>query len=361
MARDDPSATFSARPTVRIDGQQLPMLDVNLTRFKVRESVGGMTTLELTICDILSFADGHAGYGATAAAPLKLGAAVKIFAGPTTEPQEIFDGGVTAIEAEAGPDMAPQFTILAEDRLFTARRSRRTRTFDAAAPADVVKTIAGDHGLTPEIGDGLDRPVKVWLQNNESDLAFLRRVLAGVDADLQVVGTALQVRKLAKVPRNKVSLALGDTLLRGRFTADLAEQATEVVVASFDPASGEKVKAVVTSGDLGPGTGSDGPAVAKKLFTTLRETVGFLGPMTDSEGQSAAEAQYGQRARRFVRVDGTAQGSGEIRVGTQLTVTGMNPFFNNDYLVTQAIHRFDLETGYLTDFLAESAYLGAGA
>lgn len=361
MARDDPFSEISTRPTVRIGGQSLPLLSANLTKMKLVEALGGLSSLELSVTDILSYADGTSGYGATGSSPLKLGASVKIFVGNTREPQEIFDGGITAIEAEAGPDIPPTFTILAEDRLFTARRSRRTRTFEAASPADVMKSVAADHGLTPEFGDGFETPITSYFQNNESDLAFMRRILSRVDGDMQVVGTTLQVRKLAQLSRNKVELALGESLLRGRFTADLAEQASEVSLASFDPASGSPVVALATSGDYGPGQGSTGPEIMSALFSRVRATTGHMEPMSATEADVAARALYGQRARRFVRADGTAQGSGAIRVGTQLSISGMNPFFNNEYLVVEATHRFDLASGYLTDFIAESAYLGAGA
>jgi uncharacterized protein len=361
MARDDPFAAISIRPTVRIGGQSLPLLSANLTKMKLVEALGGLSSLELSVTDILSYPDGTAGFGATASSPLKLGASIKIFVGDTREPQEIFDGGITAIEAEAGPDTPPIFTVLAEDRLFTARRSRRTRTFDAVSPADVIKSVATEHGLTLEFGDGFDSPIASYFQNNESDLAFMRRVLSRVDGDMQVVGTTLQVRKLAQMARNKVALALGETLVRGRFTADLAEQASEVSLASFDPATGTAVTALANSGDYGPGNGSTGAEIMAALFTRVRATTGHMEPMSASEADFAARALYGQRARRFVRADGTAQGSGEIRVGTQLSISGMNPFFNNEYLVVEATHRFDLASGYLTDFIAESAYLGAGA
>lgn len=361
MARDDPFDAVSTRPTVRVDGQSLPLLSANLVRMKMYETLGGMSSLELSVTDILSYADGTSGYGATAASPLKLGASIKVFVGDTRTPQEIFDGGITAIEAEAGPDTPPIFTILAEDRLFTARRSRRTRTFEKMSPADVMRAISADHGLTLDVDDKLSSPVTNYFQNNETDLAFMRRILARVDGDMQVVGTRLQVRKRAGTPRNKISLDLGVGLIRGRFTADLAEQATEVGVASFDPGSGTPVAALATSGDLGPGAGLTGPVFMAKLFTKVRASAGHMEPMTSSEADDAARALYGQRARRFVRADGTAQGNGAIRIGTQISFTGMNPFFNNDYLVIEATHRFDLASGYLTDFLAETAFLGAGA
>jgi len=158
-----------------------------------------------------------------------------------------------------------------------------------------------------------------------------------------------------------LELKLGVGLLRARLTADLADQATEVRVGSFDPATGQAVVATATEGEMGPGHGLDGPSALKQCFNDLREHIGHQGPLTDNEGKKLARAFYGRRARRFIRVDATAQGDATIRVGSHVSVKGVNPFFENDYAVVEATHRFDLTSGYLTDFVAEGAWLGEGA
>ncbi len=84
-------------------------------------------------------------------------------------------------------------------------------------------------------------------------------------------------------------------------------------------------------------------------------------PMTQGEADKLAKAIFGQRARRFLRVDGSAQGDANIRVGAWLTLSGVNPFFANQFVVTEAVHRFDLASGYVTDFQAEGAFLGEPA
>ena len=360
MPTDTPLETYSARPTVRVAGQALPLLSANIARMAMREQQGGLASLELVLYDVLSFGDGSAGYGATAASPLQLGSEIAIYAGATTVPQEIFKGTVTAIEAEAGPHTSPLFTMLAEDRLWKARRTRKSRVFEQSSPADVTRRIAGDHGLTPEIRDGLDRPVTDWVQMNESDLAFLRRILARFDADVQVVDDRLQAGPIAGAPRASLRLAMGAQLLRARITADLADQASEVRVGSFDPATGEMVLGTATSGTLGPGQGRDGPSLLRPLLDPAREHVGHESALTETEARRVAETLYSRRARRFVRVDATAQGDPSLRVGTHVTIAGVNPFFENTYSVVEATHRFDLDRGYLTDFVAEGAFLGTG-
>jgi phage protein D len=158
-----------------------------------------------------------------------------------------------------------------------------------------------------------------------------------------------------------VQLVGAANLLHVRITADLADQVSEVRVGSFDPATGEAAIGTATSGRLGPGSGQTGAALLQPLLDPVREHVGHHGPMTSEEAREVAEATYGRRARRFVRVDGTAQGNPAIRVGTQVDIRNVNPFFANSYLVTEATHRFDLDRGYLTEFRAEGAHLGQGA
>jgi phage protein D len=356
----DTSLTYSARPTVRINGQSLPLLSANILRMAMREQQGGLSTLELVLVDVLALGDGGAGYGATAGSPLQLGAEIAIYSGDTSAPQAIFQGTITAIEAEAGPHTSPQFTVLAEDRLWKARKTRKSRTFEQQAPADIARTIAGDHGMRPEIRGGLDTPIGTWVQMNESDLKFLRRILDRFDADVQVVEDRLQVGRRADEPRSSLRLVLGNELLRARITADLADQASEVRVAGFDPATGQPVVGTASTAALGPGEGQNGPSLLRPLLDPAREHVGHQGALTDAEARQLAEALYARRARRFVRVDATAQGDASLRVGTKVTIAGVNPFFENDYTVTEATHRFDLDRGYLTDFLAEGAYLGRG-
>jgi uncharacterized protein len=355
MPPDSTLTVISARPTVRIGGLDMPLLTQNISRMRMKEAAGGMSSLELILADVISDPGGGTVYGGTAQSPTTLGAAIKVYIGDTQTPREIFDGTITAVESEVGPATAPLFTVLAEDKLFQARKTRRTRTFDQASPADLVRAIAGDLSLTPQLRDGLDTPIGLWTQMNESNLAFLRRVLDRFDADIQVVDGNLAAGPNARDPRTQVTLTLGQNLLRARMTADIADQATEVRVASFDPPTGQPVTATATSGQMGPGSGQNAAAVLNAKFTAWREHVGHLGPMTSDEAQKVAAAIYGQRARRFVRIEGACQGDANIRVGTHATIAGVNPLFANTYAVTEVVHRFDLESGYLTEFTGECA------
>jgi phage protein D len=79
---------------------------------------------------------------------------------------------------------------------------------------------------------------------------------------------------------------------------------------------------------------------------------------TRDEAQAVAEAAFDLRARRFVTVDGTAEGNARLRVGSHVTLSALNSQFDNTYYVVRACHRFDVHQGYRTEFRAECAFLG---
>ncbi|MDB5706040.1 MAG: hypothetical protein JWN66_3156 [Sphingomonas bacterium] len=359
MARDDPQSLLSFAPTIEIGGMDYPLIAQNLERFRVVEARGGLSSLELVLIDSVGTADGDATFASGAGSPLDLGAGVRLFAGPAERGAgEIFDGQITGLEAEVRESAPPIMTILAEDRLFPLRRKRRTKLFEQQSLSDVIGAVVSDYGLTPEVRDGVDTIARDWLQADETDLAFLRRILARFDCDLQIVAAKLQVGRNGKDQRALVTLSAGTTLSYARITADIAEQVSEIRIASFDPASGEAVNETAQCAGYGPGHGTSGPDTLSQKFKSVSLHLGRFGPMTSGDAQAIAATECERRARAFVRAAGTAQGNSDLRVGSWIELAGVNPRFANQYAVSKAVHRWDRTDGYRTDFEAECAYLG---
>lgn len=362
MALEDPVAVYSTLPTVEIDGMSYPSLNANVVALRMREALGGLASLELTVTDWVARADGSSAHGSDAGSPLALGAGLRAFMGPAAVlAGEIFDGQVTAVECETRRSAPPLITVIAEDRLFSARRKRGTRLFEQKSPADIANTFADDHHLNPEIREGLTAPIADWVQQDETDLAFLRRILARFDADVQVVGNRLQVGKIGVDQRSAVTLTAGSTLEHVRITADIADQITEAKVSGHDPVTGQRVIATAEARGCGPGHGATGSDILNSKFAAVTLPVARHGPMAQSECDALAQAEYDRHARAFVRACGTAIGNSQLRVGSWITIAGVNAQFANDYSVIETVHRFEPVLGYRTDFIAECAYLGAAA
>ena len=352
------SAIYSARPTVRIAGEADERITELVMAMRMEEQEGGMSSLELRFSNLAPTSDGGAELAFDADSKLKLGAEIAIYAGDTTQPREIFRGKVTAMELEYKIGSGPELTVLAEDALSAARRARCSKIYTDKSPADVVRALASDLGLRPVLS-GLDSPSATWAQLNESALSFLRRLLGRFDADAQIVGEELQVSPRKDVSRGTVELALFGQLAKVRVIADLADQVSKVTACGWSAKDGAKVKGEATSGThLGPGSGRNGKTVLEEALERRAEHLGHVAVSTDAEAQAVAEAAFDLRARRFVRAEGTAEGNPKLRVGTNVTLTGISPQFDNTYYVVRACHLYDLQQGYRTDFSAECAYLG---
>ncbi len=352
------SAIYRARPTLRLAGEEDVRASELLLAMTMKESEGGMSSLELRFSNWASTTDGGAEVAFDTGTKLKLGGQIEVYTGDETEPREIFRGKITALEADYKTGIPPELCVLAEDSLQQARLARRSKIYTEQSPADIVRAVAGNLGLTPVV-TGLTRPVATWAQYNESDLAFLRRLLSRFDADLQISGTQLQVSPRGDVKRGTVELVLFSQLARARVTADLANQITRVTVRGWSAANGVAVKAETTSGTHpGPGSGKEGAAVLRDAFGERSEHIGHFAVSSDAEATALTQAAYDQRARRFVRVDGTAEGNAKLRVGCHVSLSGLGALFDNTYYVVETCHLYDQRSGYRTDFVGECAYIG---
>jgi Bacteriophage probable baseplate hub protein len=355
-----PTAVYSAIPTLRVDGQPNNKATAQLLAMEMRESEGGMSALELRFSNRGSFAGGLGGAVFDDAAVFKLGTLLDVYAGVVSSPTQIFHGSVTALEGRYPRAGAPELIVLAEDAMQQARMTRRTKTWDGVTLSGVVQQVAAQLGLTPQV-DSLDGDIGTQIQFNETDLQFLRRLLARYDADMQAVGTELHAAPRASAQRNTVQLDMNSQLREVRVIADLADQATAATVTGWDYAQGQTITATSQSSSFGPGSGATGADSLTQALQSRSEHLGQFAALNAGEAQAIADADFTQRSRRFVVAHGTAEGNADLRVGTHLTLTGLGPLFSNTFYVTATTHRFDTENGYETQFTAECAYLGGGS
>jgi len=331
-----------------------------LLAMEMTEHEGGMSSLELRVSNVAS----NKQTGANAAVfeddkVLKLGAKIAVYAGDENAPKEIFRGIITGLEAEFSELGPPELVVLAEDALQQARLSRRTKVWENTSIADIAKELATQLNLSPVI-TGLTDKIGTEVQLNESDLAFLRRLLTRYDADIQVVGGELHVSPRKDVSRGTVELALTGQLRRARVLADLAHQVTKVTVSGWDYKQGQKISGTSTGANLQPGQGRAGAQILQDAVGNRAEHVGDLAISNQTEAQALADAIFDTRSRPFVVVDGTAEGNPALRVGTRVKLTGLGDRFSNTYYVVRARHKFDLTNGYKTDFEAQCPFLSSG-
>lgn len=352
-----PQAFYSATPTVQLNGRANDKVTAQLLSMEMREHEGGMSALELRFSNIVSLPTGGSDFAFEDGTLVKLGAAVQVYAGEVTSPTEIFRGKITALEGRFRQDGAPDLVVLAEDALQAARMKRRTKNWESVTLAQIVQQVATGLGLTA-VSNGLDANIGTQQQFNESDLGFLRRLLARYDADLQVVGTELHAAPRSQAQRTAITLDLTSQLRELRVLADLAHQVTQVTATGWDYAQGQTINAISSTTSLGPGSGTSGKDWLSIALAVRSEQLARFAALDATDAQSIVDSDFAERVRQFVVAHGVAEGNPNLRVGSFVTLTGLGPRFSNTYYTTATVHRFDLEQGYETRFAAECAYLG---
>ena len=351
------NAVYTAIPTVQIDGQGNDNVTSQLLSLEMREHEGGMSALEMRFTNFGSSSGGVGNLVFEDGSVLKLGAAVLVYAGDASSPTEIFRGKITALEGRYPENGPPDLVVLAEDALQSARMARRTKTWDATTLTAMAQEVATNLGLTPVLA-GLDTNIGTQVQFNESDLVFLRRLLARYDADVQIVGAELHASPRSQAQRNSIEIDLNSQLKQVRVVADLAQQVTQMTSTGWDYTQGQRISVSSQTTSLGPGSGQTGSAWLANAMATRSEQLGQFSNLNAQEAQALADAAYAQRSRGFVVAHGVSQGNPNLRVGTYLQLGGLGPRFSNTYYTTSTVHHFDTEGGYETRFAAECAYLG---
>lgn len=350
------SDVYSARPTVQVSGQVVTAVAELLRSLEVVETEVGLSSVELVLDNRKSASDGSAGWAFEDERTFRFGVDLVVGLGDERAPTEVFRGKVTAMEGRF-EDGDAALVVYAEDGLQRARMARRTKVYDNLTVDDLAEQIARAAGLRASVS-GFSGSLGLQVQFNESDLAFLRRVLWTVDGDAQAVGDELRVRPRKEAQRGVVELAWLQQLRRARVTADLAHQVTKTTVQGWNARDGARTSGEATGGDLGPGRGRRGSALLAEALATREEHLAQLPAVTNAEAQALAAAAFQRRARRFVCVEATCEGNPLVRVGTHVRLTGIGDRFSNTYYVTRARHRYDVSRGYETEFEAEGAFLG---
>jgi phage protein D len=354
------NAVYSAIPTVKIDGQENDKVTAQLLSLEMREQEGGMSALEMRLSNFGSFSSGLADLVFEDGAIIKLGGAVLIYAGDASSPTEIFRGKITALEGHFPGNGPPDLVVLAEDNMQSARMARRTKNWDSTALAQIAQQVAHNLGLTPVVA-GLDTNIGTQLQFNESDLHFLRRLLARYDADVQVVGSELHASPRSQAQRNSIEIDLNSQLKEVRVIADLSHQVTQITATGWDYNQGQRISVTSQATSFGPGSGKTGKDWLQQAMSARSEHLGQFANLNSQDAQALVDAEFSQRMRTFVVAHGVSEGNPNLRVGSYLKLNGLGPRFSNTYYTTSTVHHFDTQNGYETRFCAECAYLGGAS
>lgn len=359
-----PELYGSSAPVLLVDGERSAALARDLLRLEVSEDTLGMKRLAARFT---AWGPGPAGDNEDwlhlDGSEIDFGKRLQVSLGPAADARTVFDGRISAIETELREGIEPQLLVFAEDTLMDLRLMHRCKTWEDASDADIVRFIAGEHGLSAEVD--ADGPTHAVVQQwNQSDLAFLRERARLLQAEIWLEDRALHFATRERRAAPEITLVNGDQeggteankLLALNARADLAHQRSEVHVGGYDVGAREKIDESASvdavRGEAGPGR--LGPELLDQAFSSFKGHRLREVPLSSDAATAWARADLLRRARGFVRIKGQTNGSPDMIVGSSLTLQGVGPMFGGGrYRVTQLVHTYDLTHGHRTAFEAE--------
>ena len=323
------AAELHSRPTVLVSGTPVPAGQVLSI---VLDSDGNNADAAAVMLDATGI-------------PVRLGDALAVDARAGDAAARMFAGEIVAVEP-ATPDAAGGAMVVvvhASDRLSRLARARRTRTFEGLSDAAVAARLAADAGLAfgptgPEAAITFDRIV----QQNQTDLEFLRDRAGRIDYELTTDETTLYFRRRQEAP--VVALGCGPedgpgarlNVFHPRTAS--AHMPSKAIARGYDPSADEEIVGVATrrvialSPDAIRVTQAPGPTIEMGSVPSLQ---------TAAAAHGAAAGTLSGMIERDWSAEGDAEGSAAPRAGGLVTFQGVGAAFSGEYRIASVSHRID--------------------
>jgi uncharacterized protein involved in type VI secretion and phage assembly len=278
-----------------------------------------------------------------------IGATLIVKLGHEETPTEVFNGEITSVELDANVDTYPVLSVRALDRSHRMRRQRKTRAFVNMSDASLARQIAGEYGLSPQVGTAATVYEHIF-QDNQSDWDFLRARAARIGFDMFARGTQLFFKPIAS-DTTTVQVKHGDTLYRVRVRMSAQSQVSQVTVAGWDPKTKQALVGVASTPSHAPQVGETRTGASMSAsFGTGKYAVAERTIASQGEANARAQAIYDRIAGDFIQVDGTCEGKSSLRPGRTIDIQGIGTRLSGKYYVSSVVHRRRRGEPYVSTF-----------
>jgi uncharacterized protein len=281
----------------------------------------------------------------------KPGGPVSIHMGYGDRLDLMLNGIVTELQTSFPSSGLPQLTISGYDYMFCLTKGTGSKKYEKKKDSDVVRLIANEYGLKPEVQDteGIQPTIERSL---ESSAHFLRRLAERNGFEVFATDKQLFFRKPASDKTGAIELEWGRGLLSFSPTLNLSEQVTQVEVHGWNIQTKQPIVGKAKRGDE-PGRDqgrSSGAEYLEKVCTKEQATLRIREPVfSQQEADKRARAILKRRAQGFVGGRGETLGIPELEPNVNIKLGGLGKFFDTTFYVQQTTHTVD-SSGYRTSF-----------
>jgi phage protein D len=262
----------------------------------------------------------------------------------------LIKGETVAIEPDLFQETGTTVAIRGYDKSHRLHRGKKTRVFQQVTDSDIVRKIGQECGLTLEI-DATSEVYEHVFQDDRTDMEFVYDRARCAGYVVYVENGTIYFHKGSTGRTRGPTLTWGQNLISFQARLSSAEQVAKAEVHGWDM---KKKKAIVGTRETPQGTPtvdqqSHGGKLAGKAFGTAQEVIHNHPVKTQGEADMLAQAILNERCHNFFQAEGTCHGNPAIRAGKEVEIKGMGNRFSGRYLVTRAVHCYDI-SGFTTRF-----------
>ncbi len=271
----------------------------------------------------------------------------------TTYP--LFKGEIATLETEFTAAYTPLLIIRGYDKSHRLHRGKKNRTFLNMSDSDIVKQVAGDVGLSPNV-DTTSTTHEYVLQYSQTDWEFIRDRARRNGYHVYMDDGTLHFKKAAPPSGSPVDLEWGENLSSFNPRIAATHQVNKVTVKGWDFKKQQAIVEAATSASDKSHQGGetqDGGALAKKAFSDAETIEVHLPLATIDEAKAIAQAIFDRNNSSFVTAEGVCIDTPQLKAGSVINVTGVGSRFGGKYILTTATHSFRPEGGFETHFTVQ--------
>jgi len=277
-----------------------------------------------------------------------IGTEVRIALGFVGATHEVMTGEITSLEPAFTGGRAPTLTVRGYDRRHRLARGEKTRTFTQTTDSAIAQRVALAAGLTAQVTETRAN-LDYVLQNNQTDLEFLRKRAALIGYEVYVRDRMLYFQPPQHGQAAALTLTIGDDLREFAPRLRTLGQVDEVTVRGWDVARKQAVVAVAT--DASTMGDRSGPHRAGQAFGKAAANIVASSAPSSERADQMARGQYDDRALAFIEGEAECAGGRPLlRAGTVVAIAGAGTTFSGPYYVTSVTHTLNRGQGYRTRF-----------
>jgi phage protein D len=334
---------------IRINGANLPQpAQADIHAVSVQEDLEALSMFTLVL---YNWDDEHLRVTWSDSALFAVGGEVEISLGHINDLHKVIVAEITSLEPAFTPDQPPLLTVRGYDHGHRLSRGRKTRTFFKMKDSAIASQVASGAGLRAQTTDS-KITLEYVLQNNQTDLEFLRKRAQLIGYEVYVKDKTLYFQPPQNTRRASIHLSLGEDIVE--FTPRLSSlgQIGEVDVRGWDVKQKQAVVSKASTGQENSlmGGRTSGPRNANRAFGKASAGSVDLPVRTKAEADQMALGQFNEIALTYIQGEIVCSGNPQLHAGVVVDVAGAGSTFSGPYYVTAVTHTLSLQTGFQTNF-----------